>query len=360
MFVSLAAPIHRHERWPLSQTPADPRPGQIARLRRPATRAPSCGGATRSSFVAVASASSTSDVSPTAAPKVLITGGYSGIGLETALQLARAGADVLIAGRDEEQAQRAAEDVRARAGDAAGPVSAARLDLSSLASVRAFCAEYVDSGRPLDVLVNNAGCMMTPFELTEDGLDRQFQVNHASHFLMTELLLERLNASPLGGRVINVSSIASYYSDIRTPDDFERAARPTPAQHGRWSHYCHSKLAQAMHAAELQRRLDATGSSVTINALHPGIIATRLLSRPWNWWYGAPFVVLFPLFLASGYIKTADKGARTPVYLASSPEVRGRGGRFFVDEAEREAAGPALDPALCAALCDYTAALVGL
>jgi NAD(P)-dependent dehydrogenase (short-subunit alcohol dehydrogenase family) len=199
---------------------------------------------------------------------VVITGANTGIGFETAKALATRGATVVLAARNPTKTQDAVARI---AGAAPGAdVSAVTLDLTSLASVRR-AAEQISSRHPrLDLLINNAGVMMTPQGRTEDGFELQIGTNHLGHFALTGLLLDRLLATP-GSRIVTVSSFAHRQGHI-DPDDLhfqQRQYRPTTA-------YGQSKLANLLFTYELQRRLTATNAATIAVALEPGVVPTDL------------------------------------------------------------------------------------
>ena len=206
---------------------------------------------------------------------VIITGANTGIGKETAMDLATRGARVIIACRDEGKAQAALKDIKERSGS--NSVVFKKLDLASLASVRKFASEILQEEDRLDVLVNNAGVMWTPHLLTEDGFELQFGVNHLGHFLLTMLLLDRIKETP-NSRIVNVSSHGHYGGSLDF-DDMMWEKKPYS-----WSFaYFRSKLANVMFTSELARRLAGTG--VTVYSLHPGSISTELdryLLRGWR------------------------------------------------------------------------------
>ena len=246
---------------------------------------------------------------------VVITGGNSGIGQSTAVALAGAGARVIITARDRGRADAAVEEIARRAGS--GAVERVLFDLSSLASVRAGAAELLERCDRIDVLVNNAGVVLTDRRLTVDGLETTFAVNHLGHFLLTDLLLDRIKASA-PSRIVNVASTA--HRGARRGLDFD----DLQSEHGYrgMQVYSASKLANIYFTTELARRLAGTG--VTVNCLHPGTVATG---------YGrdgdATGFLSFGLKVIKPFILTPDRGARTSVYLASSPEVADVTGEYF-------------------------------
>ncbi len=199
--------------------------------------------------------------------RVVVTGANSGLGLQTAQELARAGAYVTLACRSPERAETAVSRIRRAVPDAL--VQVEELDLADLVSVRA-CAERISAtGQPLDVLVNNAGVMATPQRETADGFELQFGTNHLGHFAFTGLLLDALRAAP-APRVVTVSSTVHRIGSI----DFDNLM--WQRGYGPWKAYGRSKLANLLFARELQVRADAAGIPLRSHAAHPGYSATEL------------------------------------------------------------------------------------
>jgi len=244
----------------------------------------------------------------------LVTGANSGLGLVTALELARAGAAVTLACRDSGRGQAAVDSVRSEVPGA--DLHLAELDLSSLDSVREFSAAWLaDHTGGLDILVNNAGVMAIPRQLTSDGHERQFATNHLGHFALTGLLLPALTARP-GSRVVTVSSNAHKFG--RMDFDDPHGARKYSA----WRAYGQSKLANLLFAFELQRRADRAGLALVSVAAHPGTSATNLVSSG-------------PASGATGLRRTitergsrlmsqsAEMGALPQLYAATAPGVPG-------------------------------------
>ncbi len=199
--------------------------------------------------------------------RYLITGGNSGIGLEAAKILASKGADIVIACRNPQKAQAAVAEIEAVGG---GEVASVKLDLASMASVRAAAADVRARFDQLDGLVNNAGIMQTPETRTEDGFELQLGTNHLGHFLLNALLLDLVEAA--SGRITVVSSIAHKFGQMHFDDlMLESGYEPSKA-------YGQSKLANLLYGRELARRLEASGSSVMANICHPGYSATNLQS----------------------------------------------------------------------------------
>lgn len=262
---------------------------------------------------------------------VIVTGANSGIGYETALELGRRGARVVLACRSAERGAEAARRIAQRTGNP--HVTAHLLDLASQTSVRRFAAEMHRTLDRLDVLVHNAALMPRPGRhLTEDGLELQFATNHLGPFLLNALLLDLLLRSA-PARVVVVSSVTHRWATL-DPDDLcgERRTRDPY-----WV-YCSTKLANLLFARELSRRLRGTG--VTSNALHPGAVRTRT-ARHARWfvkWLLVP--VLWP------FLKSGRSGAQTSVYLCVSEEVREVSGEYFVDCRPARPSAAADDPHL--------------
>lgn len=198
---------------------------------------------------------------------ILITGGNSGIGYYTALALAKAGAHVIIAGRNADRIDQAIKSIEAEEVD--GRVEAGIVDLASLESVNGFTAQVLAVHPKLDVLINNAGVMMPPEGKTEDGFESQFGINFVGHFALTGLLFDRLQ-STTGSRVVTLSSIAHRGAHI----DFDNLRLEKPYDQKR--EYYQSKLADLLFTLELGRRIDAKGASVLSVACHPGFTKTEL------------------------------------------------------------------------------------
>ncbi len=246
----------------------------------------------------------------------MITGANDGIGKETALALAEMGATVIIVARDSEKGRVALTDVRQRSGNDHAELMVA--DLASLDAVRRLAAEFREKNQQLHVLVNNAGAYNAQRSLTEDGFEMTFGVNHLAHFLLTDLLLNTLKASA-PARIINVSSGAHTRATIAF--DGLRGER----KYAGMSAYGQSKLANVLFTYELARRLD--GAGVTANCLHPGVVRTSF-GRSNNGIWGAFFRVFHTV--ARSFLLTPEQGAQTSIYLASSPDVEGVTGKYFV------------------------------
>ncbi len=278
---------------------------------------------------------------------VVVTGGNSGIGFETAAALASMGARVLVTARNADKGRVAVSAIAQRLGGE-GQVQLVVFDLADLASVRQGAAEILEQAPRLDVLVNNAGLVLTERAETVDGYEATFATNHLGPFLLTNLLLDRITASA-PARIVNVASTAHNAARRGMPfDDLQSKKRYRAMQV-----YGESKLANILFTLELARRLEGTG--VTANSLHPGTVRTG---------YGgdgdARGFLGFGIKLASPFFLSPAKGARTSVYLASSPDVEGVSGQYFVKCKPRQPRRWAQDAEAARRLWQVSEELVGL
>jgi NAD(P)-dependent dehydrogenase (short-subunit alcohol dehydrogenase family) len=246
----------------------------------------------------------------------LVTGATSGIGQVAAIELARRGAHIVIVGRSAEKCANTQAQIRATRSDAI--VDTLVTDLSSLAETKRLAEQVRERYPRLDVLLNNAGAMFWNRSESVDGIEKTFALNHLSYFVLTNLLLPVLKQSA-PARIVNVASDAHKGVSINFDDlQFKQ-------KYSGWKAYQQSKLANIVFTYELARRLEGTG--VTANTLHPGFVSTNFLEvfndAPAGWLIRklAPLVALTP-----------QQGARTSIYLASSPEVDAISGRYFVKE----------------------------
>ena len=243
---------------------------------------------------------------PASGRTFLITGGNTGIGLATAVALARDGGQVSIACRNPDRGQAAVSAIKSAAGGAS--VRLLPLDLTSLASVRDCAQEFLARDEPLHVLVNNAG-VGGARGLTADGFEMHFGVNHLGHFALTMLLLDRLKASGPGSRIVNVSSEAHYNAK---GIDWAALRRKTKTFTG-MREYGVSKLCNVLFTQELARRLDGD-ADVTTYALHPGVVASDIWRR-----VPRPFRAMMTSRMLS-----VEQGAVTSLHCATSPDVATR------------------------------------
>lgn len=273
----------------------------------------------------------------------IITGATSGIGRATAQGLSRMGAELGIVCRDRARGEALRSELLARPG--AAPVRLFEADLGVQAEVREAAGQILDAYPRIHVLLNNAGVVHLEHSLTADGIETVFAVNHLGYFLLTSLLLGRLVESA-PARIVNVASHAHKFVSGITFDDIghQRSYSWTKV-------YGQSKLANLLFTRELARRLEGTG--VTVNALHPGAVATGLgknngrLSR-------------LLIGLLSPFFRTPEKGAATSIHLASSPAVEGLSGRYFASCREVKSSPAARDDAAAERLWQLSEQMTGL
>jgi len=269
---------------------------------------------------------------------ILITGANTGIGRATALALGKRGATLYLACRSEAKAAPVIEEIKAAGND---DVHFLALDLGDLASVRACAASFLaKEDRPLHVLLNNAG-LAGHQGTTKDGFELTFGVNHLGHYLLTELLLERLEASA-PSRIVNVASKAHYQA---SSIDWDALRKPTKTTTG-LDEYQVSKLCNVLYAKELARRLEGTG--VTTYSLHPGVIASDV-------WRKVPWPIR-PLMTA--FMKSNTDGAKTSIHCATSDAVSGESGLYYDECKVKDPLPLALDTALADELSKRSAAWV--
>jgi retinol dehydrogenase 14 len=274
---------------------------------------------------------------------VLVTGGTGGIGRAAAIRLASMGARVGITGRDRPRAEGAAAAIRDASGDASVDVFVA--DMSSQVEVRRLAAEVLAAYPRLDVLLNNVGGFWSHRHVTDDGLERTFALNHLAPFLLTSLLSDRLIASA-PARVVTVSSGAQGMGKI----DFDdlMGERKYSGQRA----YNQSKLANVMFTYELARRFEGTG--VTATVLHPGMTNTAFSAEDPSRVFAPLVVVLRP------FMNSPERGADTPVFLASSPDVEGVSGRYFANLTAKKSSAASYDASTTARLWQVSTDLVAL
>ena len=273
---------------------------------------------------------------------ILITGATSGIGLEAAVALARPGNLLVLVGRDQKKMNAAVDEVKRRAGVAAA-LDSWLCDFGSQTQIRKLASDVLAKYDRLDVLVNNAGLATRRREVTEDGIERTLAVNHLGAFLLTNLLLDLLVKSA-PGRVVNVASVEHYHATMDLSDlGYERGWIMRKA-------YGRSKLGNVMFTRALAKRLE--GKGVTVNAVHPGAVATGI-------WDVAPGWMQPMIWLLKKLIMiTPEKAAKSIVQLALSAEVEGKTGLYFNQLEPKEPSKLALDDELAERLWAESARLV--
>jgi len=273
----------------------------------------------------------------------LITGGTNGIGKSAAQGLARLGATVVIVGRDAQKTSQVVADIRSATGNP--NVDSLLADLSSQQAIHQLASEFKRQYSQLHVLLNNAGAAFATKQLSVDGIELTFALNHLAYFLLTNLLLDTLKVSA-PARIINVSSDAHARGKI----DFDNLQGER--SYSSFGPYGNSKLANILFTMELARRLAGTG--VTVNALHPGFTRTDFGKNNPGLFMKLMGIVV-PLIARS-----PEKGAATSIYLASSPEVQGLTGKYFVDCKVTQPAPQAMDSGVAQKLWAVSADMVHL
>ncbi|CAN6223291.1 unnamed protein product [Urochloa humidicola] len=268
----------------------------------------------------------------------------------SARTLALRGAHVVMAVRSVPAAEAVRDRILAEAPGA--KLDVMELDLSSMASVRAFASQFIDRGLPLNILVNNAGVMAIPFALSKDGIEMQFATNHVGHFLLTHLLLDTMKKtsreSNVEGRIVNVSSEGhrfSYREGIRFDKINDESVYSSFGAYGQ------SKLANILHANELARQFKEEDVNITANSLHPGSIITNLLRYH-------SIVDALHRTLGKLVLKNAQQGAATTCYVALHPQVKVVSGKYFCDSNLYEPTEKAKDMALAKRLWDFSIELI--
>ncbi|XP_042507553.1 short-chain dehydrogenase TIC 32, chloroplastic-like isoform X2 [Macadamia integrifolia] len=270
----------------------------------------------------------------------IVTGALSGIGNETARVFALRGVHVVMGVRNVASGNNVKEEIMKEVPSA--KVDVMELDLSSMASVRRFASDF-----------HSSGVMVSPLTLSKDNIELHFATNHLGHFLLTNLLLETMKStaceSKNEGRIVNVASEAhqrSYPEGIR----FDRIN--DKSGYGSWQAYGQSKLANILHANELNRRLKEEGVDITVNSLHPGVIGTNILRNH-------SFLNGIVLSLGKYVFKNVQQGAATTCYVALHPQVKGVGGEYFADSNLAEPTSQAKDMELTKKLWEFSMSLIG-
>jgi NAD(P)-dependent dehydrogenase (short-subunit alcohol dehydrogenase family) len=272
----------------------------------------------------------------------MVTGATSGIGEATSLEVARMGASVVLVGRNPSRCEASVARIKQETGNSSIEYLVA--DLSSMALVRQVVQQFQEKHKRLDVLVNNAGAAFLRRQVSVDGIEMTFALNHINYFLLTLLLLDTLKTS-LPTRIVNVASDSHRGQKLDFDDLQIQKGYSVMKAYGR------SKLANVLFTYELARRLN--GTSVTVNALHPGTVATRI------WEKGGPLNPLISLVMRRFTIPV-EQGAKTVIYLASSPEVEGLTGEYFTDCKVVRSDPASYDQASAKRLWDISLKLTGL
>lgn len=277
---------------------------------------------------------------PMAGKTCILTGANTGIGKATAFGLAKMGATVVMVCRSLERGEAAMAEIKRGSGN--DSVSLLLADLSSRAAIHRLAADFKAKYPNLHVLINNAGIIPKKRTVAEDGLETQFAVNHVAYFLLTNLLLDQLKASA-PSRIINVSSQVHNGASIDFDDlQSERSYSPTRV-------YGWTKLANVLFTYELAHRLE--GTRVTVNCLHPGTVATNML---------ADYMPGGLRFLAKMIGVSSEEGAQTSLFLATSPEVEGVSGKYFVNQGAVHSSKASYDKTAARRLWQVSAELTGL
>jgi NAD(P)-dependent dehydrogenase (short-subunit alcohol dehydrogenase family) len=269
----------------------------------------------------------------------IVTGANDGIGKETALGLAKLDATVVMLCRDRDRGEASQREIKQRSGN--DRVELMICDLGSRDSIREFASEFKLRHDRLDVLVNNAGILMRERSLNEDGVESTFAINHLGYFLLTNLLLDLLKKSA-PSRIVNVASTAHKYGKI------DIGGWVIGRDYSAFSAYANSKLANVLFTYELAQRLEGTG--VTANCLHPGAVGTNLFR-------GLPKILRGLIGLVT---MGPERGARTSIYLASSPEVEGVSGKYFASRRQEKSSVASYDLSAARKLWEVSEELTGL
>ncbi|CAL7949212.1 unnamed protein product [Xylocopa violacea] len=291
---------------------------------------------------------------------VVVTGANCGIGKETAKDLYRRGARVILACRDTNKAKEAVNDIKERCSrdsendsrNQPGELEICQLNLSDLKSVRKCAQHLLSTESAIHILINNAGTFLHPFEKTADGFETHFQVNHLSHFLFTLLLLPKIRESGPGCRIINVSSLAHKAGDINFEDiNSERSYSSIKA-------YAQSKLANILFTKELDNKLRAAGiQNINVYTLHPGVVSTNLARHVDRTIFrGAESMWK----IVTPFVKTAKQGSQTSIYCAVDDKVGNESGLYYDNCKAVRPSARARNPELAKKLWKYSCEVLGL
>jgi NAD(P)-dependent dehydrogenase (short-subunit alcohol dehydrogenase family) len=272
----------------------------------------------------------------------IVTGANSGIGKVTARELAKMGAAVVMVCRNQERGKTAQAEIKAASRN--DSVDLMLADLSSQAAIRQLAQSFKEKYQQCDVLVNNAGALFMQRQLSKDGLEMTFALNHLGYFLLTNLLLDVIKASA-PARIVNVSSEAHRGRKINF-DDLQGEQ-----SYSGYNAYGQSKLANILFTYELARRLE--GSGVTVNCMHPGFVSSNFAKNN-------GLLARVALTLLRPFARSPKKGAETAVYLASSPQVEGISSSYFIDKQEATSSPESYDEAVAQRLWQVSMELTGL
>lgn len=273
---------------------------------------------------------------------ILITGGNTGIGKATAIALAKKGAKIIIACRNESKALAAVSEIKSASNNES--IYSLTCDLASFDSIKTCAQNYRTQFGKLDILINNAGLVCDKLQFTKDGFELQIGVNHLGHFLLTTELLSLLQQST-EPRIVNVSSKAHYGSKIRF-NSFK--GELGPGKYKGMAAYGQSKLANVLFTKELARRYP----NICSHCLHPGVVSTEIAQKNAKRLWGIIWTIFSPIMLSPA------KGAKTSIYLATSPEVLKMNGKYFDKQKEIAPSPIANDVDLAAKLWEVSEQLV--
>ena len=273
---------------------------------------------------------------------VLITGANSGIGKATAIKLATMGAHIVMLCRNKERGETARQDIIQTSGNK--NIELILIDLADLSSVRKAAEDIKAKYDHIDVLINNAGGYFTERKTSKDGYECTFAMNHLGHFLLTNLLLDELKAA-VNARLINLSS------DIHKKGHINFDDLMTEKKYKGFGVYSHAKLANILFTNELARRLQHT--NITVNTLHPGMVRTNFTAN-------SDRLIKFLMTIMGRFLKSPEKGAETSVYLASSKDVAGISGKYFVNRKEKKSSPESYDEKVAKKLWKVSCELTGL
>ncbi|KAL5192031.1 Short-chain dehydrogenase TIC 32, chloroplastic [Glycine soja] len=311
---------------------------------------------------------------PSAALTALITGASSGIGAETARVLAKRGVRVVIAARDLKKAREVKKNIQKETPKA--EVILLEIDLGSFGSVQRFCSEFLALELPLNILINNAGMFSQNLEFSEDKIEMTFATNYLGHFLLTEILLDKMietaEKTCIQGRIINVSSVIHSWEK---KDGFRFNDILSGKKYNGTRAYAQSKLANILHAKEIAKQLKARNARVTINAVHPGIVKTgiirahkglitgRIIDVEINGEQSNKVLCKIVVCNISHYdggnnVNACAQGASTTCYVALSPKTEGISGKYFADCNECKCSSLANDESEAQKLWNNTHALL--